>query len=155
MDRMARGPRGPEVLAGPRLRGTPTDDEARQCIDERELEPEEPREVPHRGLGQAHRAAQRSDLEADDELTDRRAADCLGERRVGKQQHASRDPVHPGGPHAFEVEEGPERGEDRDEVEEERDYPFQPMNLKRAVMPEEVETAHHERIPKSDVASRY
>jgi len=57
--------------------------------------------------------------------------------------------VDPRRPDAFEVEERPERGEDRDQVQEERDDSLQPMHLKRAVMPEEVETAHHERIPES------
>src|SRR2546426_9240917 len=77
MDQMGRGHRGPEDFVEPPLRRIPIDDEARQCIEKREREPEELREVPHRGLGQAHRAAQRSDLEADDELADRRARDRL------------------------------------------------------------------------------
>src|SRR5713226_6153179 len=155
MDQMGLRHRCPEDLVGPSLPRISVDDEARERIEERECEPEELREVPHRGLGQAHRAAQRSDLEAADELAYRRARDRFGERRIAKQHHASSDPVHPGGPNAFEVEERPERREDRDEVEEERDHAFQPMDLERAVMPEQVETAHHERIPESDWASRY
>src|SRR5439155_21631087 len=38
---------------------------------------------------------------------------------------------------------------EREEIPEERDDPLQPVDMERAVMPEQVETAHQERIPES------
>src|SRR2546422_6657446 len=149
MDQMGLGHRGPEDLVGPPLSRISIDDETREGVEEREGEPEQLREVPHRGFWQAHRPAKGSDLEAHDELPDGRASDRLREGRIGVQHDATGDAVDPRRPDAFEVQERPERGEDRDQVQEERDDSLQPVHLKRPVMPEEVETAHHERIPKS------
>src|SRR3989449_6664232 len=149
VNQMGLRDRRPEDLAGPALPRIPFDDESEERVEERESEPEKLREVPNRRFGQAHRPAKGPDFEADDILPDRGACDRFGKRRVRVQRDAPHDPVDPRRPNVLEEEERPKRREDRDEVEEEGDHALQPMDLERAVVAEQVETAHHERIPDS------
>src|SRR5213595_1738428 len=96
-----------------------------------------------------------SDLGAHDELPDRRADDCLEEGRVEEQEDAPEDAVHPGSPDVLDIQEGPEGREHRGEVDDVCEDPLDPVDLESPIVTDEVEAAHHERIPPFPLASRY
>ena len=148
VDQVGLGHGRPEDVVGPSLPRIPVDDEPRERIEEREGEPEELRDVPDGRLREGHRTSEGADLEAHDELPDRRADDGLEEGRVEEQEDAPEDAVHPGSPDVLDIQEGPEGREHPGEVDEVREDPLDPMDLERAIVANEVEAAHHERIPR-------
>src|SRR5439155_528611 len=82
-----------------------------------------------------------SHLEADDELSNRCAEDGLEKGGVHEEKDPSEDPVHPGSSDALHVQEGPQRSEDGRQVDEIRDDAFDPVDLERAVVTDQVAAA--------------
>src|SRR5205807_4687751 len=155
VNEMGLSDRGAEDVVGPTLPRIAIDHEAGQGVQEREGEPEQFRDVSHHGLRKCHGSADGSHLEADDELSNRGTEDRLEKGGVHEEDDSSEDPVHPGSSDALHVQERPERSEDGRQVDEIRDDAFDPVDLERAVVTDQVEAAHHERIPPFRWGSRY
>src|SRR6266581_452072 len=96
VDEMGLGDRGAEDVVGPTLPRIAVDHEAGEGVQEREGEPEQFWDVSHHGLRKRHRTAGRSHLEADNELSNRRAEDGLKKGGVDEEDDSSEDPVDPG-----------------------------------------------------------
>src|SRR5438309_617605 len=155
VDQMGLDYRGAEHVVGPTLPWIAVDDEAREGVQEREGEPEQFRDVPHDSLRHRHGPACRAHLESDDELSNRRAEDGLEKGGIHEEDDSSEDSVHPRSSDVLHVQEGPQRGKDGGQVDEVSNNPFDPMDLERAVVTDQVEAAHHERIPRLRLVSRY
>src|SRR5256714_13296852 len=155
VNEMGLSDRGAEDVVGPTPPRIAVDHEAGQGVQEREGEPEQFRDVSHHGLRKGHGSADGSHLEADDELSNRRAEDGFEKGGVHEEDDSPEDPVHPRSSDALHVQERPERSEDGRQVDEIGDAAFDPVDLEGAVVTDEVEAAYHQRIPPFRWASRY